>query len=119
MGKFTSKLEKSAMQKSISHPGEWRWEEDGITVTRTIGWSGPGCHSQCGLLVYSKDNRVLKVEGDPETPHSEGRLCLRCLALPKVVHHPDRLNSSLEKSWAEGRREMGTDHLGRSLQHDC
>jgi anaerobic selenocysteine-containing dehydrogenase len=90
------------MPKSNGHPGEWRWEEDGLTVTRTIGWSGPGCHSQCGLLVYSQGNRVLKVEGDPETPYSEGRLCLRCLALPKVVHHPDRLTYPLKRVGERG-----------------
>lgn len=85
------------MSRVNTHPGEWRWEEDGITVTRTIGWSGPGCHNQCGLLVYSKDNRVLKVEGDPETSFSEGRLCVRCLALPQVVHHPDRLTYPMKR----------------------
>jgi anaerobic selenocysteine-containing dehydrogenase len=90
------------MKKTDTHPGEWRWEEDGLTVTRTIAWSGPGCHSQCGLLVYSKDNRVLKVEGDPATPYSEGRLCLRCLALPKVVHHPDRLTHPLKRVGERG-----------------
>lgn len=90
------------MQKPISHQGEWKWEEDGMTVTRTIGWTGPGCHSQCGLLVYSKDNQVIKVEGDLETPYSEGRLCLRCLALPKVVHHPDRLKYPLKRVGQRG-----------------
>jgi anaerobic selenocysteine-containing dehydrogenase len=90
------------LNKTIYHPGEWTWEEDGLTVTRTAGWSGPGCHSQCGLLVYSKDNRILKVEGDPETPYSEGRLCPRCLALPSVVHHPDRLTYPMKRVGQRG-----------------
>ena len=90
------------MSRTDTHPGEWRWEEDGQTVTRTIGWSGPGCHNQCGLLVYSKDNRVLKVEGDPETPFSEWRLCIRCLVLPQVVHHPDRLTYPMKRVGQRG-----------------
>jgi anaerobic selenocysteine-containing dehydrogenase len=73
-----------------------------MTVTRTAPWSGPGCHNACGLLVYTKDNRVIKVEGDPETPFNQGRLCARCLALPKVVHHPDRLTHPLKRVGERG-----------------
>lgn len=80
----------------------WRWEEDGMTVTRTAAWTGPGCHNACGLLVYSKDNKVIKIEGDPETPFNQGRLCPRCLVLPKVVHHPDRLTRPLKRVGARG-----------------
>ena len=80
----------------------WRWEEDGMTVTRTTPWTGPGCHNGCGILVYSKGNRVIKVEGDPETPFNQGRLCVRCLALPDVVHHPDRLTHPLKRVGKRG-----------------
>jgi len=80
----------------------WRWQEGGYTVTRTTPWSGPGCHNQCGILVYSKGNKVLKVEGDPEIPFSEGRLCVRCLSLPSVVHHPDRLTHPLKRTGKRG-----------------
>ena len=76
---------------------KWRWQEGDMTVTRTTPWTGPGCHNGCGLLVYSKDNRIIKVEGDPETPFSQGRLCPRCLVLRKVVHHPDRLTHPLKR----------------------
>ena len=38
-----------------------------------------------------KDNKLIKVEGDPEHPITQGRLCVRCLALPEFVHHPDRI----------------------------
>ncbi len=81
---------------------KWRWEEDGMTVTRTTPWTGPGCHNNCGLLVYSKGNRIIKIEGDPETPFSQGKLCPRCLALRKVVHHPDRLTHPLKRAGKRG-----------------
>ena len=38
-----------------------------------------------------KDGKLVKVEGDPEHPITQGRLCIRCLALPEYVHHPDRI----------------------------
>ncbi len=80
----------------------WRWQEGNFTVTRTLPWSGPGCHNQCGILVYSQDNTVIKVEGDPEIPFNEGRLCVRCLSLPKVVHSPYRLTHPLKRAGNRG-----------------
>ncbi len=82
--------------------GPWQWREGEFTVTRTVPWSGPGCHNQCGILVYSKDNQVVKVEGDPEIPFNEGRLCVRCLSLPKVVHSPYRLTDPLKRVGKRG-----------------
>mgnify|MGYP001114713657 CR=1 FL=1 len=81
----------------------WQWQEGEYTVTRTLPWSGPGCHNQCGILVYSKDNTVFKVEGDPEIPFNEGRLCVRCLVLPKVVHSPYRLTHPLKRTGDRGQ----------------
>ncbi len=48
--------------------GKWRWEEDGYTVTRSVCWSAPGTHGGCGVLLYSKDGKFVKVEGDTESP---------------------------------------------------
>ena len=70
----------------------WRWTEGDFTVTRSNAWSGPGCHEGCGVLLYTDANgKLVKVEGDPDNPFNQGRLCVRCLALPDVTYHPDRL----------------------------
>ena len=34
---FLEKLDRKAY-----HEGEWQWQEDGYTVTRTTHWSPPG-----------------------------------------------------------------------------
>jgi len=69
--------------------GERIREENGYTVVRTCGWSPPGCHPVgCGMRLYVKDGRLVKVEGDPDHPISQGRLCIRCLTPPEYVHHP-------------------------------
>ena len=67
------------------------WEEDGYTVTRTTAWTGPGCHEGCGILMYVKDGKLEKVEGDPEHPYNQGHLCPRCLCLPETIYHKDRI----------------------------
>jgi anaerobic selenocysteine-containing dehydrogenase len=84
----------------------WRWEEDGYTVTRGNAWTGPGCHDGCGVLLYTdKQGKLVKVEGDPENPYNQGRLCVRCLALPNLVNHPDRLQYPMKRVGERGENK--------------
>ena len=76
---------------------QWTWNEDGMEVVRSIARTGPGCHEGCGVLLYVKNGKLVKVAGDPTVPSSQGRLCPRCLALPQVVYHPDRLKYPLKR----------------------
>ena len=71
----------------------WRFEEDGLTVTRLSPWSAPGCHpTGCGLKVYTDgEDRVVKVEGDENHPVTQGRLCVRCLTLMDYMYNPSRI----------------------------
>lgn len=72
-------------------------------VVRTTVWSaGPGCHGGCGVLAHVKDGRLIKVEGDPNHPWNQGRLCPRCLALTQYVYHPDRLKYPLKRVGERG-----------------
>jgi len=76
----------------------WAWNnQDGTQVVRSIARTAPGCHEGCGVLLYVKDGKLLKVEGDPTFPHNHGRLCPRCLALTEVIYHPDRLRYPLKR----------------------
>src|SRR5512135_2009255 len=107
------RFEEAAMEREDSEsrihkgppPGParpWHWEENGYTVTRSNGWSGPGCHEGCGVLLYTKNGKLVKVEGDPENPFNQGRLCVRCLALPEVTNHPDRLQYPMKRVGERG-----------------
>ena len=71
----------------------WRYEEDGLTVTRLSPWSAPGCHpTGCGLKVYTdKEGKVVDVEGDENHPVTQGRLCVRCLTLKDYMYNPSRI----------------------------
>ena len=76
----------------------WKWEEDGMTVIRGTARSAPGCHNVCGILSYVKDGKLVKVEGDPEDPYNQGRLCSRCLCIPDYVYHKDRLLHPMKRA---------------------
>jgi anaerobic selenocysteine-containing dehydrogenase len=80
-------------------------------VVRTTAWSpGPGCHGGCGLKMYVKDGRLVKVEGDEEHPYSQGRTCARALALTQFVYHPERFTHPMKRvgERGEGRFERIT-----------
>ena len=62
------------IDRAAYHEGEWQWEEDGYTVTRTYTYSAPGCHDSCGVLMYVKDGKLEKIEGDPLDPCANGPL---------------------------------------------
>ena len=70
---------------------QWTWQDGDFTVYRSSARTGPGCHDNCGVLMYVKDGVLDHVEGDPDNPYNQGRLCPRCLAYNEMLNHPDRL----------------------------
>ena len=84
---------------------EWQWQEGDVTVTRSCQWSGPGCHQGCNVLFYTKDNKLVKIEGDPRSPVNDGRLCMRCLAMVEAVNHPDRILHPLRRVGERGENK--------------
>ncbi|GHT79409.1 dehydrogenase [Actinomycetota bacterium] len=85
----------------------WEYEEDGYIVRRSSVWSAPGCHEGCGVLVYSdkETGKFVKLEGDPEDPYNQGRLCPRCLAFKQVIYHPKRILYPLKRIGPRGSDE--------------
>jgi len=84
---------------------DWQWQEGEYTVTRSCVWSGPGCHNGCGVLYYTKDGQLVKVEGDPNSGFNNGRLCMRCLVLPEAVYHPTRLLYPMKRAGERGENK--------------
>jgi len=60
------------------------------------------CHSECGVLVHVKDGKVVKIEGDPDHPLSEGMICPRGSAFTQLLYHPGRLKYPLKRAGARG-----------------
>jgi formate dehydrogenase major subunit len=50
----------------------------------------PYCAVGCGQLVYVKDNKVIDIEGDPESPVSCGNLCPKGSASYELVVNANR-----------------------------
>ena len=68
---------------------------DGAEVARSIC---PYCAVGCGQLVYHRDGRLLSIEGDPQSPISEGHLCPKGAASFELLTHPGRLTKVLYRA---------------------
>ncbi|MCL2826889.1 MAG: molybdopterin-dependent oxidoreductase, partial [Eggerthellaceae bacterium] len=94
----------------VNREKPWQYQEGEYTVTRGNAWSGPGCHLGCAVVMYTdKDGKLVKVEGDPESQYTKGRLCVRCLALPEVTNSPLRLTYPMKRA----RENRGKDLFER------
>jgi len=75
-------------------------------IVRTVTWSaGPGCHGGCGVFMHVKDGKLIKMEGNPDHPYNNGRLCPRALTIKEFIYHPDRLRSPLKRVGKRGENQ--------------
>jgi formate dehydrogenase major subunit len=60
------------------------------TADRVVGSICPYCAVGCGQRVFVKDDRIVQIEGDPDSPISRGRLCPKGSASRQLVQSPLR-----------------------------
>jgi len=60
------------------------------TADRVVQSVCPYCAVGCGQKVFVKDEKVVQIEGDPDSPISRGRLCPKGAASEKLVNSPVR-----------------------------
>ena len=53
------------------------------------------CPAGCGMIALVRDGRCHKVEGNPEHPTNQGRLCLRGQAALQGLYNPDRIRQPM------------------------
>src|SRR5947208_13521056 len=68
---------------------------DGAKVSRSIC---PYCGVGCGQLIYHKDGKVIQIEGDPDSPISQGTLCPKGAASRQLLQHEHRLTQVLYRA---------------------
>ena len=60
------------------------------TADRVVDSICPYCAVGCGQRVYVKDDSVVQIEGNPDSPISRGKLCPKGSASRDLVHSPIR-----------------------------
>ena len=72
---------------------------DGASVARSIC---PYCGVGCGQLVFHKEGKLISIEGDPESPISQGNLCPKGAASYQLLTH-DRRETKMKYRAPRGR----------------
>lgn len=73
------------------------------TADRVVQSVCPYCAVGCGQRVFVKDEKVIHIEGDPDSPISRGRLC------PKGAASAGYVNSPIREYKVKYRRPHGTE----------
>jgi thiosulfate reductase/polysulfide reductase chain A len=60
------------------------------------------CVWRCGVLAKVNGNRVVKLEGNPDHPHSRGKLCIRGQSGVMTAYDPDRIRIPLIRAGERG-----------------
>ncbi|MBT3210081.1 MAG: nitrate reductase catalytic subunit NapA [Bacteroidetes bacterium] len=76
-------MDLSAAQKTAE--GGWRWDK---AVCRF-------CGTGCGLMIATKDDKIVAVKGDPAAPVNRGLNCIKGYFNAKIQYGEDRLKTPL------------------------
>jgi formate dehydrogenase major subunit len=80
------------------------------TADKVVQSICPYCAVGCGQKVFVKDEKVVQIEGDPDSPISRGRLCPKGSASEKLV------NSPMRETKVKYRRPGATEWESLSLE---
>jgi formate dehydrogenase major subunit len=68
------------------------------TADRVVQSVCPYCAVGCGQRIYVKDEKVVQIEGDFDSPISRGRLCPKGAASEQLVNSPGRQTQVLYRA---------------------
>ena len=76
----------------------------------------PYCAVGCGQLIYTKAGTIIDIEGDPNSPISEGTLCPKGASTFQLVHNSHRVTKALYRApygdiWEERKFTMDDVHV--------
>ena len=90
----------------------------GAQVTTTIC---PYCAVGCGMIVHTKNGKVINVEGDLDHPINRGTLCSKGASLYQIANNPTRLKKPLYRapgasSWKEVEWDWTFDEIAKRIK---
>ena len=100
-----------------------RARTDGANAARSIC---PYCGVGCGQIIYHKDGKLISIEGDSESPISQGTLCPKGAASYQLLTHSRRetkvkYRGPRATSWTEipldRAMDMVADRVWESRKH--
>jgi formate dehydrogenase major subunit len=88
----------SGRADAVTSPATRRLEPRTTTADKVVQSVCPYCAVGCGQNVYVKDDKVVQIEGDPDSPISRGRLCPKGSASLQLTTGPQREKYALYRA---------------------
>src|SRR5580765_3393720 len=60
------------------------------------------CPDMCSLLAHVENDRVVRIQGDPDQPYTAGFACAKVNRDAELVHSPERLTAPLRRDGPKG-----------------
>lgn len=70
--------------------------------TKIVKTACRACIANCGVLAHVRNGRVVKLEGNPVDPMSQGRMCAKGLSGIQALYHPNRNKYPLRRVGGRG-----------------
>ena len=90
----------------------------GATVTPSVC---PYCSVGCATVIHTKDGKIVNIEGDPTSPHSEGTLCPKGAAIYQLHVNRNRETRVLHRKpgaaeWEEVELDWAMDRVSQLVE---
>ena len=69
-----------------------------IKEAKAVASVCPYCAVGCGQLIFAKGDKIIDIEGNPDTPHTLGRLCPKGAATIQLSNNPLRPTKALYRA---------------------
>src|SRR5258708_30294850 len=80
----------------------------------------PYCAVGCIQLIYSKGDKIIDIEGHPDTPHTLGRLCPKGAATIQLSNNPLRPTKPLYRAPGSDQwEEKPTEWMNAEIAKRC
>ena len=81
----------------------------------------PYCSVGCGIIVHTKDGKVVNTEGNPEHPVNEGTLCPKGASIMQLVNNDTRVLKPMYRapgvdSWKEVEWDWALDQIAKKVK---
>ena len=96
-------------------------KENRIKDAKTTTTICPYCSVGCGILVHTKDGKVINTEGNPDHPINEGTLCAKGASLYQMANNPTRVTKPLYRApgadkWKEVEWDWALDEIAGKIK---
>ncbi len=81
-----------AQAKADAAQSDWRWDKAACRF----------CGTGCGIMLATKDERIVAVKGDPAAPVNRGLNCIKGYFNAKIMYGADRLTQPLLRMNSKG-----------------